>query len=84
MKERLLHTPEGVRDIYNSEFQRKELVESRMKETMRLYGFRSFSTPTFEYFDIFNKERGTVSSKDMYKFVDRDGETLVLRPDMTP
>lgn len=84
MKDRLLHTPEGVRDIYNSEFQRKELVESRMKETMRIYGFRSFSTPTFEYFDIFNKERGTVSSKDMYKFVDRDGETLVLRPDMTP
>lgn len=84
MKERLLHTPEGVRDIYNSEFQRKELVESRMKEIMRTYGFRSFSTPTFEYFDIFNKERGTVSSKDMYKFVDRDGETLVLRPDMTP
>ena len=84
MKDILLHTPEGVRDIYNSEFQRKEMVENNMKLVMKTYGFHQFMTPTFEYFDIFNKERGTVSSKDMYKFVDRDGETLVLRPDMTP
>lgn len=84
MKDILLHTPEGVRDIYNSEFQRKDMVENSMKKVMKQYGFHQFMTPTFEYFDIFNKERGTVSSKDMYKFVDRDGETLVLRPDMTP
>lgn len=84
MKDILLHTPEGVRDIYNSEFQRKDLVENKMKDVMKTYGFHQFVTPTFEYFDIFNKERGTVPSKDMYKFVDRDGETLVLRPDMTP
>lgn len=84
MKDILLHTPEGVRDIYNSEFQRKDMVENKMKDVMKTYGFHQFVTPTFEYFDIFNKERGTVPSKDMYKFVDRDGETLVLRPDMTP
>ena len=84
MKDILLHTPEGVRDIYNSEFQRKDAVENSMKHVMKMYGFHQFMTPTFEYFDIFNKERGTVASKDMYKFVDRDGETLVLRPDMTP
>ncbi len=84
MKDILLHTPAGVRDIYNSEFQRKEMVENHMKAVMKQYGFHQFMTPTFEYFDIFNKERGTVSSKAMYKFVDRDGETLVLRPDITP
>lgn len=84
MKEILLHTPEGVRDIYNSEFRRKDSVENSMKNVMKQYGFHQFMTPTFEYFDIFNKERGTVASKNMYKFFDRDGETLVLRPDMTP
>lgn len=84
MKDTLLHTPEGVRDIYNSEFKMKETVENRMKEQIRHYGFSQLTTPTFEYFDIFNQERGTVPSRDMYKFIDRDGETLVLRPDMTP
>lgn len=38
----------------------------------------------FEFFDIFKKERGSVGSQGMYKFFDRDNNTLVLRPDMTP
>lgn len=84
MKEKLLRTPEGVRDIYGEEFIRKERGERAVKGTMKQYGFLQIKTPSFEYFDIFNSERGTVSSKDMYKFTDRDGETCVLRPDMTP
>lgn len=84
MSHLLLHTPEGVRDLYHAEFERKEHMEHHMKQVMQTYGFHQLMTPTFEYFDIFNKERGTVASRDMYKFVDRDGETLVLRPDMTP
>ncbi|ROR29336.1 ATP phosphoribosyltransferase regulatory subunit [Mobilisporobacter senegalensis] len=84
MIEKILHTPEGVRDIYNSECQRKLLLENNMHQVMSLYGFKDIQTPTFEFFDIFNKERGTIASKEMYKFFDRDGNTLVLRPDITP
>ena len=51
---------------------------------MHRHGYLDIETPSFEYFDIFSKERGTVPSKDMYKFFDREGNTLVLRPDMTP
>ncbi len=84
MKDILLHTPEGVRDIYGVEYQKKEYVETKIKEKMQHYGFHHLETPTFEYFDVFSKERGTVPTRDMYKFVDREGETLVLRPDITP
>ncbi|MDF2590379.1 MAG: hypothetical protein K0S41_4222 [Anaerocolumna sp.] len=84
MIEKLLHTPEGVRDIYNSECERKLQLQNSLHHIMKLHGFRDIQTPTFEFFDIFSKERGTVSSKDMYKFFDRDGNTLVLRPDITP
>jgi ATP phosphoribosyltransferase regulatory subunit len=84
VKEKLLHTPEGVRDIYGEEFITKERAERAVKECMRHYGFLQIMTPAFEYFDIFNSERGTVSQRDMFKFIDRDGETLVLRPDITP
>lgn len=84
MKDALLHTPEGVRDIYYMELWRKEQVERHIEGQMRQYGFSKITTPMFEYFDIFHKERGTLPSRDMYKFVDRDGETLVLRPDITP
>lgn len=84
MIEKLLHTPEGVRDIYNAECERKLQLQNRLHHVMELHGFKDIQTPTFEFFDIFSKERGTVAAKDMYKFFDRDGNTLVLRPDITP
>ena len=80
----LLHTPEGVRDIYGDEMKRKSETESRIKDVISLYGYKTISTPTFEYFDVFSKEIGTTPSKDLYKFFDKEGNTLVLRPDFTP
>lgn len=80
----LLHTPEGVRDIYNEECARKLKVQEVIHMVFSSYGYHDIQTPTFEFFDIFNKERGSVASKNMYKFFDREGNTLVLRPDMTP
>lgn len=84
MKKKLLHTPEGVRDIYNGECEKKLYLQNAIHETFKSYGYGDIQTPTFEFFDIFNKERGSVESHNMYKFFDREGYTLVLRPDMTP
>ena len=84
MENRLLHTPEGVRDIYNGECQRKLAVENKILGTFYQYGYEHIETPSFEYFDIFNKDRGSVGDKEMFKFFDRDNNTLVLKPDMTP
>ncbi len=80
----LLHTPEGVRDIYGSECESKIKLQNILSKTLNQFGYHSIVTPTFEFFDIFNGERGTLSSKEMYKFFDREGNTLVLRPDITP
>lgn len=80
----LLHTPEGVRDICGNECRDKLVLQNKLMDCMHRHGYMDIQTPTFEYFDIFSKERGTVPSKDMYKFFDREGNTLVLRPDMTP
>lgn len=81
---KLLHTPEGVRDIYNVECGRKLVLESRLKKIFHLYGYHSIQTPMFEYFDVFRKEIGTIPAKDLYKFFDKEGNTLALRPDITP
>lgn len=84
MFENRLHTPEGVRDIYNSECEKKLVLQNNLYKVLKLYGFRDIQTPTFEYFDIYNKEKDTIHSKEMYKLIDREGNTLVLRPDITP
>lgn len=80
----LLHTPDGVRDIYGKECAKKLSVQEGINHVFHLYGYQNIETPTFEFFDIFNKQRGSVSSREMFKFFDRDNNTLVLRPDMTP
>jgi len=84
MSRRLLHTPEGVRDLYGKEYAEKLYVENRLRESIRLYGYEEIQTPTFEFFDIFSREIGTTPSKELYKFFDKEGNTLVLRPDFTP
>ncbi len=84
MKERLLHTPEGVRDIYNSELKKKMRVVEHIHHVLEMYSYNDIETPAFEYFDIFNMDKGSAPSNEMYKFFDRNNNTLVLRPDITP
>ncbi len=84
MIEKLLHTPEGVRDIYDDESKKKKCIEQRLTRIMELFGYQYIETPVFEYFDVFNTDTGTVASREMFKFFDRENNTLVLRPDMTP
>lgn len=80
----ILHTPEGVRDIYGLEYQKKLILEEKLQKVLHLYGYHDVQTPMFEYFDVFGKEIGTLPSNELYKFFDKDGNTLVLRPDITP
>ena len=66
---KLLHTPEGVRDIYNVECGKKLALESRLKKVFHMYGYHDIQT---------------IPSRELYKFFDKEGNTLVLRPDFTP
>lgn len=84
MSKKLVHTPEGVRDIYGEEEAKKTIVEHLLHEKITSYGYRDIQTPTFEFFDVFSKEVGTTPSRELYKFFDKEGNTLVLRPDFTP
>lgn len=84
MDQSLLHTPEGVRDIYGIEYARKLLIEQRLHEAIRLYGYQDIQTPSFEFFDVYSREIGTTPSSQLYKFFDKEGNTLTLRPDFTP
>ena len=50
----LLFTPEGVRDIYGEDCEKRYKIQNELHATMKLYGFKDIQTPTFEFFDIFN------------------------------
>ena len=84
MNKSILHTPEGVRDIYNEEMEKREVILSKLNNLVKLYGFKMIDTPTFEYMSVFYTDITLKKPKDLYKFFDKEGNTLVLRPDFTP
>ena len=80
----LLHTPDGVRDIYGEEYQKKLKVENTIHDMFISYGYQDIQTPSFEYFDLFSGDIGTTDTNGLYKFTDNNGQTMVLRSDFTP
>ena len=83
-KNNLLHTPDGVRDIYGKEYDNIKYVRKTISDCLSSYGYSDIQTPSFEYFDVFSKEVGTIPSRELYKFFDKENETIALRPDFTP
>ncbi len=78
-----LHTPEGVKDYLPSECILKTKIENNVSKVFKSFGYVPVKSPTFEYSDVFDN-KGSVSDKNLYRFVDRDGSILTLRSDMTP
>ena len=84
MNRNLLHTPAGFRDIYGDELAGKNKATQLIRSKMDLFGYHEIQTPSIEYFDVFSNEIGTTPSRELYKFFDKENNTLVLRPDFTP
>ena len=44
MRRELLHTPEGVRDIYNGECDKKQRIEQELHQTFLSFGYHTIQT----------------------------------------
>ena len=64
----LLHTPDGVRDIYGRECAARNVIEENILKQFRLYGYDRIETPNYEFFDVFNRTGGTISSREITCF----------------
>jgi len=49
MMEKLLHTPEGVRDIYDNECKKKLKVLDKMHHALSLYSYNDIETPHLSF-----------------------------------
>ena len=54
-----------------------------MRSLFTSWSYDELIPPTFEYADTLASEAGTQIAEEMYRFTDRDGRTLALRPDLT-
>lgn len=75
--------PAGVRDLLPEEALRKRTLENSFEKMFRVWGYREVVTPTFEYYNALSVGRGAEEDAQLYKFIDRQGHILALRPDVT-
>lgn len=84
MSNKMIHTPAGVQDIYGRQLTRKNNIKKSLHQVISNYGYQDIETPTFEFSDVYSNDVGTTPEKEMYRFFDKEGSMLVLRPDFTP
>ena len=75
--------PQGVVDLVYQDAASKRELESALRGCFRAWSYDELIPPTFEYADTLASEAGTQLAEEMYRFTDRDGRTLALRPDLT-
>lgn len=83
MRNYALHIPEGVKDYTGEEAALKGKIQDQVKKIFEGYSYHWVETPTFEYLDVFTTDKEGFQSPSLYKFVNRQGEMLALRSDMT-
>ncbi len=75
--------PFGVADYFWEEaLQRQELITSLLA-TFRAWGYGDVMPPAFEYAASLTAQASASLQAEMYRFLDRDGSTLALRPEFT-
>ncbi len=59
------------------------MIEWRMRDVARRWGYREVCTPEFEDLELFTMRSGEGIVEEMYVFEDKGGRRLALRPEIT-
>jgi len=76
----------GTRDILPGDIPKWNILESVVTSSLAIFNYKEIRTPIFEETGLFARgigEATDIVSKEMYSFLDRSGESLTLRPEMT-
>ena len=78
--------PRGTQDLLPPASGRWNALESRIRKLAERFGYGEIRTPLFESADLFVRGVGDATDiveKEMYRFTDRGGRELALRPEWT-
>lgn len=75
--------PQGVQCYFGEEVNRRRKVEAILATIMKNWGFEEIILPFFDYLEDFSYGLGSQLGDKAYRFLDRDGSLLALRPDLT-
>ncbi|SIS43252.1 ATP phosphoribosyltransferase regulatory subunit [Salimicrobium flavidum] len=81
-KKLMFEKPLGMRDTLPFFYNKKEHVRKKLTGVIEAHGYQFMDTPLVEYHETVGKMSAT-QDQQLFKLLDQQGHTLVLRPDMT-
>lgn len=78
----MFEKPLGMRDTLPELYETKHSVRTTISEVMKKWGYQFIETPTLEYYETVGSA-SAILDQQLFKLLDQQGHTLVLRPDMT-
>lgn len=75
--------PRGLRDLLPEEVKRRRAVERKATQLFTSYGYEEVITPTVEFLEVVEAGSGGNIREKLFLFMDRDGEIVALRPEIT-
>ena len=76
----------GMKDLINEDADKFDFIVETANQIAKKYNFQHLTTPIVEYTSLFERNLGNESDiihKEIYRFEDRGGDMLALRPEMT-
>lgn len=78
----MFEKPLGMRDTLPALYEAKKTVRNAISRKIESWGYQYIETPTLEYYETIG-EASAILDRQLFKLLDQQGQTLVLRPDLT-
>ena len=79
----LTKIPAGVQYFFDEEVKLRRRVEQQAMSVFAGWSYDEIILPMFDYHDLFARGMGAEKAEHTYRFTDRDGALLALRPELT-
>jgi histidyl-tRNA synthetase len=74
----------GFRDVFPEALARRRRIFEVWREVAKRYGFEEYDGPPLESTELYTRKSGDEIVGQLYRFADKGGRDVALRPEMTP
>lgn len=79
----LTQIPLGTQVFFGKAAKCRRRMEKLIYMVLDRWNYQEIIPPIFDYYDVFTRGMGSESEATLYRFVDREGNLLALRPEFT-
>ena len=79
----LTQIPLGTQVLFGKAARRRRQIERAIFSVFEKWKYEEIIPPIFDYYDVFSKGMGVELEDTLYRFIDREGNILALRPEFT-